>query len=202
MYWQNCFLYVVPFGCNGSFENTFNQLEKELRKLWGEHIAWIRMTITSLVLDLPDAKFVVNRLLRTGTDMGEQLSIYYGEALGKRYADLLQEHISLAGELIEASKAGDLAKAQEINERWYENGEEIAQFLHHINPYISLDEFRTLFNRHLDLSAEQATSMIQGDYKQNVDLYDTMLDEAMRIAELIADGIARQMYRNHSFYSR
>jgi hypothetical protein len=46
-------------------------LKRQMRRPFGEHVAWIRMTISSLVLDLPDASFVVARLLKTATDMGD-----------------------------------------------------------------------------------------------------------------------------------
>ena len=62
-------------------------LKSQMRRLWGEHVAWIRMTISRLVLDLPDASFVVARLLKTATDMGDSLRPFYGNQVGDAYGN-------------------------------------------------------------------------------------------------------------------
>ena len=40
------------------------------RLLWMEHVNWTRMTIISIVFNLPDLPFVQQRLLRNATDLG------------------------------------------------------------------------------------------------------------------------------------
>ncbi|HEY8889722.1 MAG TPA: hypothetical protein VIM70_05670 [Clostridium sp.] len=36
-------------------------LRNTMRKLWEQHIAWTRMTIISIIKDLPDVDFVTKR---------------------------------------------------------------------------------------------------------------------------------------------
>jgi len=43
-------------------------LRNVIRKLWEQHIVWTRMTIISIIKDLPDVDFVTKRLLRNPTD--------------------------------------------------------------------------------------------------------------------------------------
>lgn len=54
------------------------------RSLWEEHVAWTRMAIISLVFNLPDVNFVVARLLKNATDMGEMIRPLYGDAAANR----------------------------------------------------------------------------------------------------------------------
>lgn len=163
-----------------------------MRRLWGEHVSWIQMTVSSLVLDSPASSFVVDRLLRTATDMGNSLRPFYGNQVGDTYGQLLTEHISLAGELIEALKADEKNKAAKIEQSWYQNGDEISVFLNNINPYISLPDFKRLFQEHLDMSGSEVISMINGDYEAFVAMYDMMLTEGLHIADVITSAIIQQ----------
>ena len=67
-----------------------------------------------LFLHTPDANFVVARLLQNTTDMGDAIRPYYGDAVAKRYSQLLREHITLAGDLVKATAEGNMEKAAEI----------------------------------------------------------------------------------------
>ncbi|PID25455.1 hypothetical protein CSV60_05190 [Sporosarcina sp. P7] len=48
-------------------------------------------------------------------------------------------------ELVKAAKAGNQKAVEAITRRWYENCEEIAEYLSRINPFISKDEFQEMF---------------------------------------------------------
>lgn len=167
-------------------------LKSQMQRLWGEHVAWIRMTISSLVLDLPDASFVVARLLKTATDMGDSLRPFYGNQVGDAYGQLLKEHITLAGDLIKASKEGSKEKAAKIERSWYRNGDEISMFLNDINPYISLPEFRKMFHEHLDMSKHEVVSMMSKDFAADVAVSDMMLTEGLKMADVISGAIIQQ----------
>ncbi|WP_158232020.1 hypothetical protein [Sporosarcina sp. P16b] len=51
----------------------------------------------------------------------------------------------IAVELVKAAKAGNQKDVEAITRRWYENCEEIAEYLSRINPFISRDEFQEMF---------------------------------------------------------
>ena len=167
-------------------------LKSQMRRLWGEHVAWIRMTISSLVLDLPDASFVVARLLKTATDMGDSLRPFYGNQVGDAYGQLLKEHITLAGDLIKASKEGNKERAEKIERSWYRNGDEISVFLNGINPYISLPGFKKMFREHLDMSKHEVVSMMNKDFGTDVAISDMMLTEGLEMADVISGAIIQQ----------
>ena len=191
-YWGNFYYYTMqplPRYCISKKEVD---LKSQMRRLWGEHVAWIRATITSLVFDLPDASFVVNRLLKTATDMGNSLRPFYGNQVGDAYGQLLREHITLAGDLIKAAKEGNTEKAKEIENSWYRNGDEISVFLNHINPYISLPEFKKMFHEHLDMSKQQVVSMMNKDFAADIAVSDMMLTEGLEIAHIISGAIILQ----------
>jgi hypothetical protein len=83
------------------------------------------MTVTS---DLPDADAAAQRLLQNQVDIGNAVKSFYRDQAGKRLTSLLNEHI-----LIAAAKAGDTAKVEDANQRWYENADQMAAFLNSAN---------------------------------------------------------------------
>jgi len=176
---------------------TQSELEviKKFRLLWNQHSEWTRMAITAIVLMLPNEEQTVNRLLRNPTDFGLVFRTFYGEAIGKKFADLLTEHLVLAADLIKAIMAGNNEEAEQINKRWYENAAEIAVFLGCINPCWSEAEWKEMYFTHLQLVADEALTLINKEYQKNVDIYDVLEVQAMEMADKMSEGIIDQFLR-------
>jgi len=167
-------------------------LNNQWRMLWEQHGAWTHMAIVSIVAGSPDETATVNRLLRNPGDMAAALAPYYGEAAANRFKQLLTEHLVLAADLVKASKAGEAAKAADIEARWYKNGDEIAAFMSSINPFWNEKEFRKMFHEHLDLVKEEAVTQLNQQYEQSVVTYDRMEQQILGMADHFSQGIIRQ----------
>lgn len=163
------------------------------RSLWEEHVAWTRMAIISLVNDLPDIEFVLARLLKNATDMGDMVRTLYGEQAATTYAALIQEHLLIAADLVKASLAGDEQAAAQAEQKWYENADQIAQFLSSVNPFLSEDEMREMFYHHLELTKQEAVSMMNQDYEKDIAIYDEIEKQAREMADTISDAMV-QLY--------
>ena len=98
------------------------------RKLWQEHGMWIRSFIISTASNLGDLVPVTGRLMQNPGDMADVLRLYYSAQTADTFQKLFTEHLSIAGELVNAAKAGDTAKAATLEQKWYENADEIAFF--------------------------------------------------------------------------
>src|SRR5690349_6385745 len=103
------------------------KLRQDMRKLWTDHVVWTRDYI--IVADAPDAKAAADRLMKNQEDIGTAVAGFYGRAAGDKLTGLLKKHILIAVDLIKAAKAGDQAKQNDENQKWQQNGEEIAAFL-------------------------------------------------------------------------
>nr|WP_240793368.1 acetylglutamate kinase [Psychrobacillus vulpis] len=150
------------------------------------------MTITSIVFNLPDLQVVQERLLRNATDMGNSIRPFYGDQTADRYTELLMEHLVLAAELVTAAVKGDAKKAKEKEKEWYRNADDIAVFLSSINPYLSKEEVQKMFYTHLALTKNEAVSMIQKKYKESVQLFDQIEEQALEMADMISGAIIMQ----------
>lgn len=167
----------------------------QFRLLWEQHSAWTRMAITSIVFLLPDEPETVGRLLRNPLDFGRTFEKYYGVEIAFKFTTLLTEHLSLAADLIKAIMAGDNARAAEINKRWYENAIEISELLDSINPFWTFEEWREMYFMHLELVANEALTMLNGDYRESVMIYDELELQALVMADTMSHGIIRQFPR-------
>ena len=163
-----------------------------MRLVWEQHVYWTRLTIISLAFNLPDVDFTTARLLRNATDMGNLLKPFYGNRIAARYSNLIREHLLIAVELVKAAKAGNQSAVAAIERRWYENGEEIAEFLSRINPFISRDEFQEMFFEHLALTTQEAVLILQKDFKSSIAVFDKIEEEALQMADTITHGIVKQ----------
>ena len=165
----------------------------EMRKLWEDHITWTRLVIVSLANDLPDTQTTVDRLLQNQVDIGDAIKPFYGEAAGDQLTVLLKEHIVIAAEVIQAAKAGDTAALAEAKARWYENADEIAEFLHTANPENwPLEEMRDMMRDHLDLTLQEAAAYLGGNFAASVAAYEDVHLQALDMADMLSEGIIRQ----------
>ncbi|SDN12671.1 hypothetical protein SAMN05518871_103364 [Psychrobacillus sp. OK028] len=162
------------------------------RLLWLEHVNWTRMTITSIVFNLPDLPSVQARLLQNATDLGNCLRPFYGDQIADKYAELIKEHLVLAAELVTAAVKGDTKKAEEKEKEWYRNADDIAIFLSNINPYLTNAEVQRMFYKHLALTKQEAVYMIQKNYEEDIKVFDQIEAEALEMSDMIAQAIIMQ----------
>ena len=155
------------------------------RLLWLEHVNWTRMTIISIVIQLPDLPFVQQRLLQNATDLGNCLRPFYGDQIADHYAKLIQAHLVIAAELVTAAAKGDTNTANAKEKEWYQHADEIVLFLSSINPYISKEALQKMFYKHLELTKKEAVTMIQKDYKADVAVFDEIEAEALAMSDMI-----------------
>jgi hypothetical protein len=167
--------------------------EQAMRKLWEDHITWTRNYIIAAVAGLPEADAAAQRLLQNQVDIGDAVKPFYGEAAGNQLTALLTEHITIAVELLNAAKAGDTTAFNDANTRWYANADEIAAFLSQANPgNWPLSDMQAMMKQHLDLTLQEATARLNGDWAGDVAAYDAVHNEILQMADMLASGIIAQ----------
>lgn len=185
-------LYSIYFHPTDDISKSELMLSNWLRKLWEQHTVWTKSAIVSLVFNLPDANFVINRLLQNPVDFGNLFTKYYGIQSGNKFRDLIREHLVIAADLVKASKAGNTEKANEIERKWYANADEIARFLASINPYWSMEKWQRMYYEHLGLVKNEAVILLTKNYAQESLIYDRLETQALEMADMMLQGITRQ----------
>jgi hypothetical protein len=171
------------------------RLSNAMRSVWEQHVYWTRMTINSISFDLPDIDAVTARLLQNATDMGNLIEPFYGNRIAARFSNLIREHLLIAADLVKAAKAGNQRAAADAEKKWYANGEEIAEFLSRINPFISRAEFQEMFFEHLALTTKEALFILQNKFQSSIAVFNKIEAEALQMADIITNAIKKQFPR-------
>jgi hypothetical protein len=183
----------MPASSNSSSGIDALVFQQAVRKLWEDHITWTRVYIVAAAAGLPETDTAAQRLLQNQTDLGNAIKPFYGDAAGEKLTALLKDHILIAADLIVAAKAGDNAKVTEASARWYANADQIAAFLHSANPdQWSLADMKSMMKTHLDLTLEEATARLHGDWSADIAAYDKVHSEILDMADMLSAGIVAQ----------
>lgn len=167
-------------------------LRNQLRLLWEQHVYWTRFFIISTAASLADLGDVTNRLLQNPNDFGAALMPFYGARVANRFRELLREHLLIGGDLVTALKNQQAAKADEDRTKWYANADEISRFLAGINPNWSEETWKTMFYDHLEMTEEEASLRLAGRYAEDIQMFDRIEAEALKMADYMAEGVTRQ----------
>jgi hypothetical protein len=167
-------------------------LHDNMRRLWSDHVVWTRNYIVAAASDDPSAATALSRLMKNQEDIGNAVSPFYGDAAGAKLTDLLKQHISIAGELVAAAKAGDQAKQTDADKRWHDNAADIAAFLASANPNWTKDALQSMLNQHLALTTQEAVDRLQKKWSEDQMAFDSIYSQAMQMADALSSGIAKQ----------
>lgn len=164
-----------------------------MRKLWEDHITWTRLAIVTFADGSDGFPATADRLLRNQVDIGNALAPYYGRTAANRLTALLTEHIAIAVEVLQAAKAGDGAAFTDATDRWYANGNDIADFLAAANPrFWPRRVVRAAMRTHLDTTLTEADHELRGDYAASVADYEAVHRHILAMADLLSSGVIRQ----------
>lgn len=164
-----------------------------MRKLWEDHVTWTRLYLVSAIAGLPDTAPTAERLLRNQADIGDAIKPYYGDAAGTKLTGLLTDHIKIAVDVVAAAKAGDTAKFNAANTRWYANMDDISAFLSGANPKAwPLEQVRPMMRMHLDLTLAEASARLKGQWADDVNAYERVHVHILQLADQLSAGVMAQ----------
>ncbi|WP_211326563.1 glycosyltransferase [Paenibacillus flagellatus] len=168
------------------------QLKGDMQKAWIDHTIWTRSYIVSAISNRQDQKDVLDRLMRNQQDIGNVIKPYYGEAAGNQLADLLREHIGIAGKIVAAAKAGHQADVKKLEADWHRNADDIAKFLSAANPNWPFKAMQDMLYTHLQLITEVVLDCLKGDWKADIAATDKNEIHMIHFADVLTDGIVKQ----------
>ena len=181
-----------PMSATGGTMTAAATLRENMRKLWTDHVVWTRQYIVAAVDGDASAPAALKRLMKNQEDLGDAIKPYYGSGAGDSLTKLLKEHISIAGDLVTAAKAGNNAKVSDADKRWHTNASNIAAFLAAANPNWTKGDLESMLNEHLSLTTDEAKNRIGKKWDDDAPTFDKIYDQALKMADALADGIIKQ----------
>ena len=184
-------IYIYP---NHEYWVSMNQVQliKQMNLVWEQHIMWTRMLLISIAENLKDLDATQARLLRNPKDIADVFRRFYGIAVANRIQQLLTEHLVIGKDLIVALKNKNQEEATKLNTKWYQNADEMAEAFSSINPFYPREEIRNMLYEHLRLTTNQVNNRLQGNYAEDINSYDMVQKEILRMSQLFVNGIVRQ----------
>lgn len=178
----------IPMSSNKINSN----LKENMRQAWEQHVFWTRLLLVSISEHLADEPETTERLLRNANDLGDLYRPYYGNNVANIITNLIREHLIIGGDLIHAVVDNDILKINELNTKWYQNADMIADSLSSINPYYNKEELREMLYMHLDLIKDEVANRVNRNYKREIEVFDEVEKEAIMMADYLSQGINRQ----------
>jgi hypothetical protein len=81
----------------------------------------------------------------------------------------------------------------DANKRWFANADQIADFLSSANPKNwPQAEMRSMMHDHLNLTTKEVVARLHSDWVNDVNAYDAVNDQILKMADMLAMGIVKQ----------
>ena len=153
---------------------------------------WTRMLLISIAENLKDLEATQTRLLRNPKDIANIFRPYFGNNVASEIQRLLTEHLVIGKDLIVALKNKNQEQANALSTKWYQNADRMAEAFSAINPFYPIEEVRRMLYEHLRLTTEEVNARLRGDYAADINAYDMVQKEILRMSEFFVNGIVRQ----------
>lgn len=187
-------IYIYP-NCNqNNYWVSINEVKllEQMNLVWEQHIMWTRMLLISIAENLKDLEATQTRLLRNPKDIANVFRPYYGANVANQIEKLLTEHLVIGKNLIVALKNNNQKEAVELNKKWYQNADDMAEAFSSINPFYPKEEVRKMLYEHLRLTTDEVNARLKGDYVADINAYDMVQKEILQMSRFFVNGIVRQ----------
>ena len=188
-------IYIYPnYNQNNDYWVSRNEVRllEQMNLVWEQHIMWTRMLLISIAENLKDLEATQTRLLRNPKDIADVFRPYYGNNIASEIQRLLTEHLAIGKDLIVSLKNKNQEQANALSTKWYQNTDQMAEAFSSINPFYPREEVRRMLYEHLRLTSEEVNARLRGDYTADINAYDMVQKEILRMSHFFVNGIVRQ----------
>lgn len=169
-----------------------------IRVLWRDLATWTRAYLVNRYAGLAITEDVFNRLYEIPQEFGNILQFIFGYDNAQRFVQYVSQQIVQIRSLIEAVIEGDVNSVNLLTQQMYQLADERARFMTSINPFWDLTETRNLIYTYLQLTIDQITTLLTGDYKRNIDIFDRLLHHTDNMGDYFSQGLLNYItYSQH-----
>jgi hypothetical protein len=183
---QHCFTYE-------QMNNIYN-----IRMLWYELAYWTRAYMLSRIYGVGDPSDALARLKQVPQRYITGLLAVFGTNYIVQDVDILNRYIELIDALITAQLEGNTDEVNSVVQNLYKNSDERAAFLASINPYWTQDNWRAILNQNIRSTIDELNTFLTKDYARNLDIFDSILDQAENASDYYEQGLLNYLSRQNS----
>jgi len=167
-------------------------IKMESRRNWSQYADWSTQNIRALLDDAPASDAIKHQFLQVPDPIGNWFEDFYGFEAGKELQNLLRTHIQSGSEMFSALESDDKEAFQNAMTAWYENADQLATFLHDLNPFWEADTMRKMLNTLLELLEKQAAAHHAQNWDKEIDYSKRVTLHVQDFADQLAVGVINQ----------
>ncbi|MBE6033063.1 MAG: hypothetical protein E7222_00020 [Clostridiales bacterium] len=159
------------------------------RTIWRDLIIWLKAYISSKHGGFGDKDAIRAKLDQVLLNATNVFRLVFGQEHADKYVELSNDFVDLLDALIDAQLRNDADAVNEYTRKLYELPVETAEFLVQINPYWEKSQWIELFTQFNQMAIDQSTTLLNKQYKENINAFDRGLSFASRIGDYYSQGI-------------
>jgi len=152
--------------------NTIHPKET-LRKLFTDHVMYIKFVMMDIIEQLPNLLSDIERLLNNQEEIGQFMGQWLGEENGYRLSALLKEHIQLAVKCMYDILSNKSVSLSKHVEKLFHVGHHLCKWIHDLFTYQQVD-LQTIFYEHNQMIIELTIAQFMHDTNLVSIIYDSM----------------------------
>ncbi len=169
------------------------ELRLALRDLWVGHIFWVRdVVFTTKYGDKDAAKVAEEQVVQNARSIADAIAPYYGKEASDKLFTLLAGHYGAVKDYMTAAFAGNSEGKKAAADKISKNAEEIAAFLSSANPNWPKQTLLSALVAHGGHHMSQIDAVQGKDFTGEAKVWDAMKTHIYTIADVLANGIAKQ----------
>lgn len=169
-------------------QNMLN-LNNQMRKIWLEHVFYIKFALMSIIYNLDNKTIAFKNLTQNVMDIQNVFSRYYNPDIAERFANLFKNHILITLDIFNAIKKNDTKTLANLEKELRTNSQEISNFLASINPNFDRNKIDDMLNNHNIDIKNFAVLTKDKKYEQANDVFNKMKTQALIMADMLTNGI-------------
>lgn len=156
-------------------------------------VMWSRSLVNVIASDLKSIEVVTRKIHTMPALFYNSVRPYMGELTAQEFQDLLFQHILIFTKIIYGLKRGDRQEVDNNIAAWYQNADDMANFLARNNLYWNRDQWRLLLYSYLDLTIRETVALLSQDYENGILYYDRLQDLSLMIADYMSRGLIQNV---------
>lgn len=168
-----------------------NKFFVEQALLWNNHVWYTTRFLVAAVNSLGETAVDTSELLANQSDIGSNFGVYFGTTKGGQLTVLLKEHILIAADIVAAVLAGDMQKTEELLVKWAANGKDVAKFYYKALDGTKLSDLETMWQAHLDSTAEELMTLVSKNYEANAVALDVVLEHMTMWSQYLSERMCK-----------
>ncbi len=185
-------LLICPGGNTNIAQDNEMELNQKLRRLWEQYSYWMRMYILSIAKDDDDNAQIRERLEQIPIEMGSVFAEYYPPEIAESLRKRLVEFTDGMMQLVSLVKGGNAEETDRLDVELEQDVTSLAEILSNMNINFDKEDLEREIGEYLMLTKREIVARLSGEYADDVDTFDELERQALKLADYLSNGIMRQ----------